>query len=244
LRTFREEDILERVYERVLETMYEQLQSLICQSAIAELRQRINPYDSVQKRFYLLLWSHLFESKILPKSIENIFKHELVQEAIRALILEELCILTPKLEQRHAELLKKIQEFESDSEISHENLYYLPISFSFRNREFETMQKEALSHELHLEKLHQDAKIIVRQIERRVLDRLYEIALEQFNKWGHTRLDIEELLSQLNSCEESGKSHWITLKTMCQDYQKPVHQRYQIPVQKPLLKCQFKYSTR
>jgi hypothetical protein len=259
LRTFREEDLLEQVYERVLEIIYEQLQSLICQSAIAELRQRINSYDSVQRRFYLLLFSHLFESKILPKSIENIFKHELVQEAIRALILEELCILTPKLEQRHAELVKEIQEFKQDSEISRENRSYLTIFFSSRHRKFENMQ-EALSHELLLEKLHQDANIIVRQIERHVLGRLYAIALMQFNKWGRTRLDIEELVSQLNSCEESGKSHWVTLKTMCQEhkisvhqhyqmpvhqqYQKPVHQQYQIPVQKPFLKRQFKYSTR
>jgi hypothetical protein len=230
-----DQDLLEPVYSRIVEIMYEQLQYLICQSAIAELPQRINPNDFAETRFYSLSSFDLFPFR-LPKSIENIFKRELVQEEIRALILEELCILTPKLEQRHAELLVEIREFKPDSEISYRNLHYLPIFFSFRNRNVETIQREALSHELLLKKLYQDTNSIVEQIQQRVLDRLYKIALEQFNKWGNTQLRIVELCHQFNLCEQPEKSSCITSKTVRHQYQKLVH--------KPLLKHQFKYSTR
>jgi hypothetical protein len=235
-RAAHEEDLLEPVYRRTLEIMYERLQTLVCRNAVAELRQKTIPYDFVQRRIHLPLSFYLSECEVLPKRMDNIFKDEFVQEEIHALILEELCILTPKLERKHAELLKRIREFEQDSETSYTYMLFNRIFFSFGYLDFETMQEEALSHELVLNKLNQNANIIVEQIQRRVLDGLRKVALEQFKKWANIQRDIDELCCQLNSCPQSEKSLCIASKT--------VHQQYQIPVHKPLLKRQFKYSTR
>jgi hypothetical protein len=231
-----EDDLLEPVYRSTLEIMYERLQTLVCRNAVAELRQKTIPYDFVQRRIHLPLSFYLSECEVLPKRMDNIFKDEFVQEEIHALILEELCILTPKLERKHAELLKRIRELEPDSETSDTHRLYIHLLFALSHSNFETMQEEALSHELVLNKLNQDANIIVEQIQRRVIDGLRKVALEQFKKWANTQRDIDELCCQLNSCLQSEKSPCIASKTM--------NQQYQIPVHKPLLKRQFKYSTR
>ena len=238
-RAVNEDDLLEPTYRRILEIMYERLQYSICQNAITEIRQESIPEYFKQRRFSSLLSFHAPGYELLPKSKSDIFKHELVQEDIRALILEELCILTPKIKQKYDELLEEIREFQPDPN------QYWPVLFDLLSgRRFETMQESALSHELLLEKFHQDASVIVRRMERCVLDRLYAVALQQLYQWSSTRLEIAELHSQLNSYQGSDKSLWTILQSLQQRYPNPVQKQYRIPVHKPLPKCQYKYSTR
>jgi hypothetical protein len=231
-----ETDLLEPVYKRVLEIMYERLQSEICRRAIAEIRRRNSAQKFETKVIDLCVNYCLLECEDLPKKIADIFKSEFVQEELRERILEEICVLTPKLEQRRAELVKKIREYEQDSERSHENEFYQLYYLLFLTTSFETMQEEALSHELILDKLHQGSSIIVEQIHQRVLDALYRVALKQFNQWENTQQDINELRQQLLSCQPPEKSPSNTSKI--------IHQRHRAPVNKPLPKHQLKHSTR
>jgi hypothetical protein len=241
-------DLLEPVYRRVLEIMYERLQNEICQRAMAELREMKNPYKFAHEPTYVLLcWillrpiglpnriDYLSRRAVLPKRIGDIFKCELVQEEIRERILEEIYVLVPKLEKRRAELVKELQEFEQTQKILHENNLYPFMYFPFGPSRFETVREEALSHELILNKLHQGSDI-VEQIYQRVLAALYEVALEQFNQWENTQANINQLRHRLSPCQSLEKSFFETSKT--------IHQHHRIPVNKPLPKRQLKYSTR
>jgi hypothetical protein len=234
LRAPSEKDLLEPVYKRVLEIMYERLQNDICQRAIAEIRGKNSVHKFLQERMYLVLSFKLIERDALPKRIDDIFKSKLVQEEIRERILEEICLLTPKLEQRRVELVKEIREYEQRSETSNENEFYQFHLILF-GTSYETMQEEALSHELILDKL-QHGSNIVEQIHRRVLDALYGVALEQFNQWESTQRDIDKLYQQLPVYQSLDKFLNISSKT--------TYQKHRIPVNKPLPKHQLKYSTR
>jgi len=155
--------------------MYGRLQSEICQCAIAEIRER----KSVN------------EHEALPKEMDGIFEHELIQEEIREYILEEICNLILTLEKRRIELAEEIRDYERRSEISSAN-EFRPFGFLLSNILLEFMQKEALSLELILDKLHRNSSIL-EQVHLRVLGALYRIALKQFNQWENTQRDIDEL---------------------------------------------------
>ena len=232
-----EKEILEPVYRRVLEIAYEQLQTAISGTATGELNQRKNQCELMTTRFYAPLLYHSFKREILPKRIDDILTGELAQKEIRALISEDLRIFTPELERRHAELLEKIRRCKEDLEASRGNhsfgfLWFRP----FDHYDLLRMQDKALSYELFLSKLHQNSNIVAEEMQQRVLDGLREVILKRFNMWGSTRRAINELCRRLNAFEESGKSLCVVPKTQ--------HQRYQVPVHKPLLNQQFKHSTR
>jgi hypothetical protein len=178
---------------------------------------------------------YLSRRTVLPKRIDDIFKCKLVQEEIRERILEEIYVLVSKLEKRRAELVKELQEFEQTQEILHENNLYPFLYVPFGPSHFETVQEEALSHELILNELHQGSAI-VEQIHQCVLAALYEFALEQFSQWERTQAGIKFLRHWLSPCQSSEKFFLDALKTM--------HQHHRIPVNKPLPKRQLKYSTR
>jgi len=235
LKASSEKDLLEPVYKRVLEIMYERLQNEICQCAIVGLRGRNRVHKSVRERIFPELHFEYFKHEVLPKRIDDIFKSELVQEEIRERILEEICILTPKLEKRRVDLVKEIREYEEGLERLNGNEFYPFYTFLFGALDIENIQEEALSHELILGKLHQGSSIL-EDIHQRVLDTLYEVALRQFNQWENTQRNIDELYFQLTSYEPQEKSSSNTLKT--------AYQHRRISTNKPLPKHQLKYSTR
>jgi chorismate mutase len=211
--------------------MYGRLQSEICQRAIAEIRGRKSAHKFLPERIYRWLIVRMNEREVLPKEIDDIFERELVQEEIREHILEEICNLILTLEKRRVELSEEIREYKQRSETSSRNefrSFYILLSDIL----LEFMQREALSLELILDKLHRNSSII-EQIHRRVLDALYRIALKQFNQWENTQRDIDELHHQLILCQSPEKSPSNTSKL--------IHQHHRIPVNKPLSKHQFNY---
>ncbi|CAF1237868.1 unnamed protein product [Rotaria sordida] len=102
---------------------------------------------------------------------------------IRERILEEISVLTPKLEQKRSELVTKIREYEQSHDILHESEYnlfnfHLVYHNLFYRSSFEKLQEEALSYELILDKLRQGS-IIEEEIHRCVLESLDLAALKQ-----------------------------------------------------------------
>ena len=194
-------DPLEMVYNRILEIMYARLQTEICQRAVAELHQRKNAYKCVSAGSYLPNSSSSFEIEILPEKIDDILKTQQVQEEIVALILQEICSLTPKLEREHAKLVNLLQQYEETSNIL--DRYVLFSSFPFY-LSLESVQEKAFSWELLLDKLHKDSYGIVQQIRKRVLVGLKEVALKQFNQWMSTQQEIAQIELDLKESRKGG----------------------------------------
>ena len=222
-KSFSERDLLEPTSKRVLEIMYERLQSQICQHAAAVLHENRNKKRIVPVPVSDSVW--YIECETLPSRIENLFKTEAVQAEIRGHILDRICILVPKLEQRH-KLLKVILKYDEISEYEY--------VFSFRRPHLETMQKEAICHQLLLDKLDHCSNVVVEQIQQRVFELLCISALKQFNLWLNTERDIDELSRELRSDHQRKESSFNTCKIIHKKYQKPIH--------KSVPKCQLKYS--
>ena len=230
-------DVLEPVYKRVLEIAYERLQTAISEAATAELSQGKNRCESLVTMSDLWFLFDCLERETLPKRIDHIFTDESVKEEIRALILEELSIFTPKLKPKHAKLLEEIRKYEQDWEASLENnLDELIIFRALYDFQLSKMQDVASSYEVLLDKLYHNSQIIVEEMQRRVLDGLRKVTLKQFDKWEKTRQVINELHRQLHLCEELEKPPSIASKRK--------RHRCQIPLHKPLLNRQFKHSAR
>ncbi|CAF2865579.1 unnamed protein product [Rotaria sp. Silwood2] len=229
-------EILEPVYRRVLEIMYERLQSELCQCAVIELRRRKSLHNNVEENFNLEFRFNLSNHESLPKEICDLIKDELIQKEIREHILEELCVLTPKLEERYSELVTKIREYEQSHDILHEfNSSFFHFCL-FGSLSFEMLQEEALCYDVILDKLRQGSSI-EEEIHQRILDALHKAALQQFQHWKWTQQHILKLHYQLSSCQPTGKYPSIILNTI-------IYPSYQISIPKPLPKLQCKYSMR
>ncbi|CAF4476809.1 unnamed protein product [Rotaria sp. Silwood2] len=182
-------------------------------------------------------------SEDLPKEICDIWKHELIQKKIRELILEEISVLTPKLEQKRNELVTKIREYEQSHDISHEPMldifnFHLFYFNPFHRSSFEILQEEALSYELILDILRQGSSI-EEEIHWRVLKALHVAALEQFVEWKNTQQDITKLHDELSSYLPRETFLSVVLSNT-------IYPNHQVPVNKPksLPKLQLKYSMR
>jgi hypothetical protein len=249
---FSEDTLLKPVHKRVLEIMYERLQSEISRHALIEIRRcphkfLRNVYDefwySVSDIYRRLgvptptcLWEHNFTQKEIDEWILNdIFKHETVQEEIRECILEEVRELIPKLEKRHRELAKEIREYDQNREIHGAIRFHMLPIYRYSSTHFQYIQEEALSHELLLNKLHQHS-IVVEQMRQYILKELYAAARKQINEWENVEREINELRQSLSSCWIPEESTFRTSKI--------VRQSHPIPTNKPLPKIQFKHSMR
>ncbi|CAF3448917.1 unnamed protein product [Rotaria sp. Silwood1] len=235
-RTFEQTEILEPVYRRVLEIMYERLQSEICQRVVIELRKRKVLHNNVEEYFDLEYYLFLSDHEGLPKAIYDIFKHERIQKEIHERILEEICILTPKLEKRHSELVTQIRQYEQSHDIFHGNGWNVFDFYLFGSSFFESLQEEALSYELILDKLRHGSSIET-EMYQRVIDALHRTALTQFVHWKNTHQDISKLQYQLSTCHSTGKYPSVILNAL-------INPSYQISELKPLPKLQYKYSIR
>ena len=249
---FFDKDPLVSIYDRVLEIMYARLQTEICQQAMAELHQRKNLYKPVTTKSYFMPWLYLFESELLPKKIDEIFKTQYVQEEIDALILQDMCRLTPALQRKHAELVKSIREQEKyNTPETYELVFDWYPSYYL---DYETKQETALSYELLLNKLNKDPYSIIEDLRKRVLRGLNEVALEQVKQWENTQREIHELESEL----KKGKSlHRLIhdIKSEIRRQQQPgdfshigkkksKHRQYQLTAPTASFNCPFKRSKR
>ncbi|CAF3385683.1 unnamed protein product [Rotaria sp. Silwood2] len=235
--------ILEPVIRRVVEIMYESLQSEICRRAVIKIHRRKSWINDVKKNFNLEFSFYPWYSEDLPKEICDIWKHELIQKKIRELILEEISVLTPKLEQKRNELVTKIREYEQSHDISHEPMldifnFHLFYFNPFHRSSFEILQEEALSYELILDILRQGSSI-EEEIHWRVLKALHVAALEQFVEWKNTQQDITKLHDELSSYLPRETFLSVVLSNT-------IYPNHQVPVNKPksLPKLQLKYSMR
>ena len=232
-RTVSEESLLTPVHKRVSEIMYARLQSEICRRAMVLIHETQSPFTFVQEEYIFLILSSDLKLEDLPKTINDIFELEVVQAEIRERILEEICVLIPKLEKKHAGLVKEIQEYDQDQETPHVHLFNWHDLW-LGTSHFERIQEEALCYELTLEKLYQGSDVI-EQLLQNVLDALYYAAQKQFSQWKTTRRDIDKLDHQL-----SGKQLVQYLSITA----KEMRERYWIPVTKPIPKLQLKHSVR
>ncbi|CAF3445592.1 unnamed protein product [Rotaria sp. Silwood1] len=216
--------------------MYERLQSEICQRVVIELRKRKVLHNNVEEYVDLEYYLFLSDHEGLPKAIYDIFKHERIQKEIHERILEEICILTPKLEKRHSELVTQIRQYEQSHDIFHGNGWNVFDFYLFGSSFFESLQEEALSYELILDKLRHGSSIET-EMYQRVIDALHRTALTQFVHWKNTHQDISKLQYQLSTCHSTGKYPSVILNAL-------INPSYQISELKPLPKLQYKYSIR
>ncbi|CAF3604455.1 unnamed protein product [Rotaria socialis] len=237
-RSSHSQQYIEAASRRVLEITYERLQSAICQRALIAIHNRNNFNKIVDKCGNLLLPSGLgsrTDCFVLPKEVSDIWKHEQIEKEIRELILEEIYLLKPKLEQRRNELVTQIREYDQSQEILDEDAFNpFHLYLLFRST-FESLQEEALSYVLLLDNLNQGSST-EEEIYQRVLDGLYTNARKQFIQWSSMQKTICKLYDKLSSCQETINIVSMILNT--------TYPKYQIPVYKPLPKCQRKYSIR
>ena len=232
--TSNEETLLKPVCKRVLEIMYARLQSEICQCAVAKIRSEPSSHIFVREKSRLWFNFDLFELDSLPEDLDDILGSEIVQLEILERILEEICVLITKLDKKHVELVKEIQEYDQNRDASFLNVWFFFDYYRPGVSRFEYIQEEALTYELTLEKLH-ERSIVLAEIRQRVLNELRNVARKQFIQWKRTHQDIDELRHQLSNCQQVKKSS-ITSKD--------THPRYRVPVNKSLPKLQIKYSAR
>ncbi|CAF3804794.1 unnamed protein product [Rotaria magnacalcarata] len=229
---------IEALYRRVLEITYERLQSEICKRALIAIHSR-KSFNKIVGKYGNLLLSSGVRSRadcvVLPKEVSDIWKHEQIEKEIREFIREEIYLLKPKLEQRRNELVTQIREYNHSLDALDD---YLGIPFpmySVFGSTFESLQEEALSYELLLDNLNQGSSI-EEEIYQRVLDGLHINASKQFLQWSSRQKDICKLYDELSSCQETINILSMILNT--------TYPKYEIPVYKPLPKCQRKYSIR
>jgi hypothetical protein len=230
-----EESLLEPIYKRVSEIVYERLQSEVCQRAVTEISKRKSPPELAEKRNPFAIFLFKFERESLPNKIGEMFELEAARTEIHERILEEICVLIPKLKSKHVGLVKEIQEYSQNQETSHQTYLNLYDYFLFGGSYFERIQEEALCCEITLDKLSQRSNI-VEQIHQRVLGELRLAAQQQLSHWKSTQQDIDELHDQL--------SPYQPLENFISIIPKAIPKRYQIPMHKPLPKLQLKYSAR
>jgi hypothetical protein len=256
--TVKEESLLEPIHKRVLEIMYERLQSEICQRAVMEIRRQLrnfvpkvcNKWTSYTMFQIEPLWKlglvwmkneyYLPQYDYVPTEIDkqlllDIFEYKPVQNEIRERILEEIHVLIPKLEQKHNELLKEIQEYEQNLGVEYDiHIFLWHEILLYGKSRFEYIQEEALSYELTIAKLHQ-CSTAVEQIYQVILERLYATALVQIKQWDITEQIIDQLRRFLSKYQSSKKTS---------ETSKEMHKNYRIPSSKPLPKIQPKHSKR
>ncbi|CAF1563471.1 unnamed protein product [Rotaria magnacalcarata] len=237
-RSSQSQQYIEALYRRVLEITYERLQSEICKRALIAIHSR-KSFNKIVGKYGNLLLSSGVRSRadcvVLPKEVSDIWKHEQIEKEIREFIREEIYLLKPKLEQRRNELVTQIREYNHSLDALDD---YLGIPFpmySVFGSTFESLQEEALSYELLLDNLNQGSSI-EEEIYQRVLDGLHINASKQFLQWSSRQKDICKLYDELSSCQETINILSMILNT--------TYPKYEIPVYKPLPKCQRKYSIR
>ena len=238
IENFNDKDPLELIYCRALDIMCVRLQAEVCQSARAELQQRKNLYKFVQRRTDVPVFFRLVEHEILPRKIDEIFKRQQVQEEIDALILQDICSLTPKIESEYAKLVKLLREYEETSGTFNQYDLYWHLWTSPYFSTSERARKKALSYELFLDKLHKNSYDTVEQIRRRVLIALNKVALKQFNQWERTQREIDKLESELNRYQQ------LDLCCHIEKKRKNTCQQHPSTSYKPFVNHHFKRSIR
>ena len=232
----RSEDLLEDIYEFVLEIMYARLQTDVCEQASAEFQERRNAWKFLQRRTDVPKSFYLVEREKLPKKIADIFKSARVQEEIGALILEAMCSLISKLEPEHARLVKLVRRYERKHNRWDEDKWYSFYYNLYDSVTYEGAQERILSYEVLLNKLIKDSYSIIEDIRNRVLVGLNQIALKQFDEWKNTQEEIEKLKWQSEPCQPHDKSPETGKK-------KSRRQLYQLFAPKPIMYGHLKHST-
>ena len=230
----RNEDPSEIIYRRVLEIMYARLQNEVCQQARAELQQQTYARKCVPDNCYLWI---PFDYETSRKKIEDILGTQRILEEIDALILQDICFLTPKLEHEHAKLVQSIRNDEEIDGDLDEDFGFSSLLRYLHHSSDRTRKRRPSSYKVLLDKLYKDPYSVVKQIRARVLVGLDKVAFEQCIHWMMNREEINELETKLQEYGQCNKSPFTGKK-------KNKHQPYQIPAPKPFLNRHFKYSKR
>ena len=202
-------DPLELIYERVLEIMYVRLQTETWPGARGEFRRRTNPYKLEQTQSYLPTSLYLFDREILLNRIDDISESDCVREEIDALILQDICYLTPLLEHEHAKLMQSIQEDDQQYGTSNEDIERLIFWWLFHGSSRTAKREKAVRYEVLLDKLYKDQCNIVDKIRQRVLCALNVKALNQLKQWEKTQGEIDALESDLKQFKQGKNLHQL-----------------------------------
>ena len=230
----KKEPLLKPVYKNVLETMYCRLQDQIYHHMISYLNDKHNRKRAKPDSWFS--FSTLFDSESLelPSTIKELFKSELVKKEIRELILEQLHILVPKLKQKHIELVREHQSYDSNPLNAY--LSYQRLRWSLSYLPFESLENQILQHTQLLDKLDHPSNIVIEQMESCVYELLCIAVSNQLNSWDETENEINELRNFL--------APELNINDMLHSIPKSAYQRYQTSPAKAVPKCQLKYGKR
>ena len=204
-----EEELLEPLVAAVSQMAYERLQQTVARRATKKCLLSIpvvgeEGFDSGAHRFLLsfidwrppLVWlTSTDEERVKKELLRELFENEAVKGEIDNLISAAVSIMIQKLERRHLQLVKKIQNHAPVSQESNdwlENIYL----WNF-DSDIENLQLDALAHELLLDRLRQRT-IIVEELHERVLKRLYGAAVKQIIEWASHQNTVERLCKSLS----------------------------------------------
>ena len=185
----------------------------------------------------------------LFKKLDEICKTQRVQEEIDALILQDLCYVTPRLTHEHAKLVQSIE-----NNRRHMDGYgWLWFLWSSHDRSIdEIKRKNASRYKLLLDRLHTNQYSIVEEIRKRVLFGLNKTALSQLKEWEKTQMEIDELESNVQKSEQEERSlqfiHDIVLEIRHSqqtiEKKKSRYRQYQLTTSQPSLNRHFKHWKR
>ncbi|CAF3093960.1 unnamed protein product [Rotaria sp. Silwood2] len=211
----------EPIRETILENMYKYLLDTLLQQLL------VKTHDNKFK------FNYFTEIKYKP-ILDDILNSNNVQVTIQESILSNISELIPKLEQHYTKLMKEIQDYEQNHEISNEheiwNLFRNLIFASSRCK-YRKTQYEALECEQTLNKLHEYERVID-EIRKTILHDLYNLFMNEIKIFVDRRKTIQKLLKRLSLKKE--------LKIKVSKLNK-IHQTTYYP---PLPKVQCKYKTR
>jgi hypothetical protein len=216
MRLYNEEALLKPLCDRIVETMYERLQSEICQHAKAEIHRRRQ--KCIQKENYEWILTRILE-------------REIVQEEICKSVSDKVCKLIPYLESMHRFLIEQNQWSLFRLEI---HIFEDPYEIYVPSRE--DIQSIALFYEIMLDKLRQHSLTIEEQIRQDIVKTLHDVALKQITEWENTEKEIV-VLQQILSIWRSPEKLFHSILT-------PIRYKHWISAKRPLPKIQRKYSTR
>ena len=173
------------------------------------------------------LWFYIMESisgePFKREVLRDLFDNELVQDEIHNLILTAIPLFIQKLERRHCELVKKIQD----------GANFPMFSFERFSEDSEDLEADTLAIGLLLQKLRQESTTI-KVVQELVVERLYETALEQIKSWRTNQIVMWYLREYLS--KSSKKTSSSTSSKTCR--------HHRIRTDKPSPKKQLKHQRR